>query len=279
VSPQDAPEDDAFVRTAIRGMRPPDHHPEFWDGLAARIDGAEDERRMDVAIGPPGSLDDVAPRARSGRRAAPRAPERPARRAAPLRAAPVAQVAAAAAAMDAMDPAAPGPPTEVLPLPQHLPQAAAPAPQTAEADEDPFGPIVDHADGKERDLEPDAPTAPRHAARPPAAPGHRGLPAHDAPREQVFIPAAAAATTAAALAGRGVRGVADPLAKLTVRHDPATMPRSMRRTSNAVLLGLAVLALVVALVAGLSLVRQRSDSSAPPAPATSADQPVEEPAT
>jgi hypothetical protein len=46
----------------------------------------------------------------------------------------------------------------------------------------------------------------------------------------------------------------------------------MRRTSNAVLLGLAVLALVVAAVAGLSLVRQRSDSSAPAIPGVRAEQ-------
>ena len=48
-----------------------------------------------------------------------------------------------------------------------------------------------------------------------------------------------------------------------IRHDRAVVPRSLRRTSNAVLLALALLAAVLAVVAGLTLVHQRSDSASP----------------
>ena len=65
-------------------------------------------------------------------------------------------------------------------------------------------------------------------------------------------------------AGVAVRPVADPLERFSVRHDEATLPFSMRRTSNAVLIAVALAALVVAAVAGLSLVKQRNDVGAPP---------------
>lgn len=62
-----------------------------------------------------------------------------------------------------------------------------------------------------------------------------------------------------------VRRVADPLARLTIEHDAAALPQAMRRVSNAVLLAVALVALMVAMYAGLSLVRQRSEGGAPPA--------------
>jgi hypothetical protein len=196
------PEDDAFVRTAIRGMRPPDHHPDFWDALAGRLDAAEERaahsESVEAVFGPPGSLDAEAlrPKARERARPAHRAADHAPRRA-PLRAVPA--------------PAAP--PTQV-----HIDAPSAAVPAVAAA--------------------------------------------ADAVREPAFRPAAIAATTAAAIAGKGVRSV-DPLAKLTVRHDAATLPHTMRRASNAVLVALALVAVVVAVVAGLSLVRQRSEDGAP----------------
>jgi hypothetical protein len=48
-----------------------------------------------------------------------------------------------------------------------------------------------------------------------------------------------------------------------VRHDAAVVPASLRRASNAVLLAVVVVAAVVAVMAGLALVRQRSNSGAP----------------
>jgi hypothetical protein len=60
----------------------------------------------------------------------------------------------------------------------------------------------------------------------------------------------------------------DPLAGLRVRHDASTMPAAMRRTANVVLLTVALAAILVVLIAGISLVRSRSGSSAPPSPST-----------
>jgi hypothetical protein len=37
------PDDDSLVRTAIRGLRVPGHHPDFWDQLAWQLDDAADE--------------------------------------------------------------------------------------------------------------------------------------------------------------------------------------------------------------------------------------------
>jgi hypothetical protein len=37
------PDDDSLVRTAIRGLRVPAHHPDFWDQLAWQLDDAADE--------------------------------------------------------------------------------------------------------------------------------------------------------------------------------------------------------------------------------------------
>ena len=38
-----APTDDAFIRTAIRGLRPPEHHPAFWTELTNELDAAEEQ--------------------------------------------------------------------------------------------------------------------------------------------------------------------------------------------------------------------------------------------
>jgi hypothetical protein len=184
------PEDDAFVRTAIRGMRPPEHEPSFWDRLAGELDAAEDARGVASVFGPPGSLEELPaprPRARERTRSTHRAPEHPPRRA-PLRATPSGEVA-----IDA-------------------PTAAVPA-----------------------------------AAAAPAARAAAQLPVHPAPARP--IPAR-------------VRAV-DPMAGMRVRHDPSTLPASMRRASNVVLLTIALAAVLVALIAGLSLLRSRSDSGAP----------------
>jgi hypothetical protein len=53
------------------------------------------------------------------------------------------------------------------------------------------------------------------------------------------------------------------VAKLKVEHDSATLPFSMRSAANVVLLTIALMAIVVAVFAGLSLVRQRSDGAGP----------------
>jgi hypothetical protein len=56
------------------------------------------------------------------------------------------------------------------------------------------------------------------------------------------------------------------MAGMKVRHDAATLPASMRRASNVVLLTVGLAAVLVALIAGLSLLRSRSDSGAPAGP-------------
>ena len=66
-------------------------------------------------------------------------------------------------------------------------------------------------------------------------------------------------------------GPTSPRAEAVVRHDAAVVPQSLRRSSNAVLLAIAVAAAVVALVAGLTLVRQRSDAGGP----TPSDEPTQ----
>jgi hypothetical protein len=89
------------------------------------------------------------------------------------------------------------------------------------------------------------------AARPPEAPARR---APLRAREPVFVDApTAVAPRPQRMAGRPGR----------VHHDRAVVPMSLRRGSNAVLLALAVLAAAMAVVAGLTLVRQRSEGSAP----------------
>jgi hypothetical protein len=78
-------------------------------------------------------------------------------------------------------------------------------------------------------------------------------------RDQVFVDA----PTAVAAAPKRMATAAPRF-----RHDPAVVPMSLRRASNAVLLALAVLAAVLAVVAGLTLVHQRSDAG----PATPSEQ-------
>ncbi len=56
------------------------------------------------------------------------------------------------------------------------------------------------------------------------------------------------------------------MAGLTIRHDVATLPGTMRRTSNVVLLVLALVAVVVAAIAGLSLARRATEDGAPARP-------------
>ena len=192
MDPADLPPDDAFVRTAIRGMQTPDHHEEFWSRVAGVLDQVDDGRPFDGAdpIGAPGSLDALS----NERPAARHTASRPARRA------------------------------------SHPPRRA-----------------------------------PLRAAPPPRTPALAGQVHIDAPTARV--PAAAAAfagaSAGAAAGAAAVRKVADPLSKLRIEHDAATLPFSMRRTSNAVLLAVALAAVVVSVLAGLSLVRQRSESGAP----------------
>jgi hypothetical protein len=205
------PEDEAFVRSAIRCLRAPEHEPSFWDRLAGQLDAAEDARRIASVFGPTGSLEEIPPP-----RARPRDRARPAHRAAdhpprevPLRAGPPPEPPLAA-------------PPEVAPDP-----APAPAP------------------------------APAPTARPAA------------PARQVHVPAVPAAATARASVPR-----VDPLAGLKVRHDPATLPASMRRASNVVLLTVGLAAVLIAVIAGLSHLRSRSDSGAPATPSAPSAAPA-----
>jgi hypothetical protein len=239
VSELDVPPDDAFVRTAIRGMQTPDHHPDFWDDLASLIDASEGpvvDAGLDLALGAPRDFEmPVGPTPRGRRvhaRPAHRAGDHAPRRA-PLRAGPVAHAHAVAA------------------------DAEFYVDRERDLDPDP-GPDVD----LDPALEPAPASRQVHIAAPtaavPAAAAAR-TPEPEAPASSsVFATAAAAAAPA-----RAVRRVADPLSKLKIEHDAATMPFSMRRTSNIVLLTVALAAVMIAVFAGLSLVRQRSDSGAP----------------
>jgi hypothetical protein len=40
------PDDDSLIRTALRGLRVPPHHPDFWDQLAWQLDDAADEMAL-----------------------------------------------------------------------------------------------------------------------------------------------------------------------------------------------------------------------------------------
>ena len=185
-----APMDDAFIRTAIRGLRAPDHHRAFWDDLGGQLDSI-----TQVLIAQGLLVDHSVP-----------------------------------------------------PLVVELPQAV-PAP----------APIPEAVDG-----------ATVHAPR--RQPLRAGPPAHavaaGAPRVRAFgQPVAGQAPSGWAEPGAPAESgpPADP--EVVVRHDPAVVPRSLRRTSNAVLLAVALVAAIVAMVAGLSLVRQRSDTGGSPPPA------------
>jgi hypothetical protein len=208
----DAPVDDAFIRTAIRGLRAPDHHPAFWSELAGELDAAQ---RVLVAQG---HL--VAP------------PEQPL----------------------------------VVQLPEARPERAPARPRTEQPRR--------RTEQPRRQVHVAAPTAAAPADTAPHPPRREplraGAPAHAAPaaaeRIRAFGPGAPAA----------------PRPKLVVDHDPAVVPQSLRRSSNAVLLAIAAAAATIALVAGLTLVRQRSDDGgAPPAeqPADTGAAALEEPAT
>jgi hypothetical protein len=229
VNDVEVPPDDAFVRTAIRGMQTPDHHPDFWDDLASLIDASEGpvvDAGLDLALGAPRDFEmPVGPTPRGRRVHA-----RPAHRA-------VAHAHAVAA------------------------DAEFYVDRERDLDPDP-GPDVDLDPDLDPAFEPAPASRQVHIAAPtaavPAAAAAR-TPEPEAPASSsVFATAAAAAAPA-----RAVRKVADPLSKLKIEHDAATMPFSMRRTSNIVLLTVALAAVMIAVFAGLSLVRQRSDSGAP----------------
>ena len=174
------PVDDAFIRTAIRGLRAPEHHPAFWTELSGELDALE------VAMAP--------------HRAPVRAP-------APVRV------------------AAPEP--EPAPVPEPAPEAV------VEPEPVPVAAAAVHPPRREP-----------LRARPPA----HAAPAGEGERVRAFVPAPEAPTTKR---------------RPVVHHDAAVVPHSLRRSSNAVLLAVAVVAAVVALVAGLTLVRQRSDAGGP----------------
>jgi hypothetical protein len=205
------PEDDAFVRTAIRGMRPPEHHETFWDRLAGDLDAAEDAGARGITATPAPQPAAAPARPRRAARA-----DHPPRRA-PLHAAPPQQV--------------------VVDTPAGAAPAAAP-PATPAA----------------------PPSVPAMLAAAAKAPPPGGTPP---PRSRTGGRQAGGIRPNAP----GLRKV-DPLAGLRVRHDASTMPASMRRTANVVLLTVALAAILIVLIAGISLVRSRSDSSAPPAPPT-----------
>jgi hypothetical protein len=123
------------------------------------------------------------------------------------------------------------------PEPHHVED---PWPEPVESEIDLFGPVDEPVYDDEDDAagEPVAP-------RPPA----RRAPLRA--RDQVFVDAPTAAAPAPRrMAGRPAR----------VQQDRAVVPMSLRRASNAVLLVLALLAAVLAVVAGLTLVRQRSEA-------------------
>ena len=179
------PDDDSLVRTALRGLRVPAHHPDFWDQLAWQLDDANDEMTQQ------GLMEET------------------------LRAALL------------------------------EPELAAPEPSPHHV-EDPW------TDSEEA-------VAAAHAAaiavheHPDAAPAVEHPPRREPLRAtaRVFVEAPAASAPA----------------PQRVRHDPAVVPRSLRRGSNAALLAAAVLAAIVVVVAALALVHSRSDAGSPP-PAT-----------
>jgi hypothetical protein len=199
------PDDDAFVTTAIQGLRVPSHKPDFWDQLAWRLDDAADELVSE------GLLQAVMPRSRSvtPRHAAPAAPPEPV-------------------------------------------DIDAPADAWVEADRDPYGPIVGPIDDPFA-APPEEPATVAVARVAPIAAPHepRRTPLRSG-TARVLVDAPTAATP-------GPARMAEPV----IHHDPAVLPATLRRTSNALLVALAVAAAVVAVMAGLTLVKQRNDASAP----------------
>ena len=194
-----APDDDAFIRTAIRGLRPPEHHPAFWGELEGELDTVD------------GAL------AAEGRRAAP------------------------------AERAGPQPPAE--PIVVQLPEAPPdPAPEPTER--------RNRRSTWPLRTPPTRRAASRSGPAPPPTPLRRG-PSGSGPSGPVW-PRARAPGPPARSGSAGTRP------KLVVHHDPAILPESLRRTSNAILLAVATLAAVVALLAGLTLVRQRSDAGGVP---------------
>jgi hypothetical protein len=141
------------------------------------------------------------------------------------------------------------------PEPEHEPQPAAAAAPVSDPGFDLFGPVDEpvYEDDDEYEEDPaDAAAAYDPAydepTRPVAtAPRHRRDPLQ-ARRSQVFV----AAPTGGAPAPRRLAAAAQ------VHQDSAVVPMSLRRASNLVLLALAILAAVMAIVAGLTLVHQRS---------------------
>jgi hypothetical protein len=173
------PDDDSLVRTAIRGLRVPAHHPDFWDQLAWQLDDAADEMAQQ------GLMEEA-------------------------------------------------PPSALL-----EPELAEPEPRPHHV-EDPW------TDTEEAAVAAHAAAVATHEP-PPVVPAVEHPPRREPLRAttRVFVEAPSAPA-----AGR-------------VRHDPAVVPRSLRSASNAVLLAVVVVAAVVALLAGLALVRSRSDAGSP----------------
>jgi hypothetical protein len=133
-------------------------------------------------------------------------------------------------------------PDDAWPEPEPDLAPAPPPPPAPEPEVDLFGPIAepDGAPVTEAFVFPSQGEA--HAAR--TAPLRAGRP-------RVLVDAPSSAPLAAHRA--------EPV----VQHDPAVLPQAVRSRTNAALVALAVLAAVVAVVAGLTLVRQRSDNAAP----------------
>ena len=182
------PDDDTLVRTAVRGMRVPAHHPDFWDQLAWQLDDAGDEMAQQGLM----------------------------------------EEALRAALLE--------------------PELAAPEPSPHHV-EDPWTDTEEAA-------------AAAHAA---AVAVHD----HPAPAELVEHPPRREPLRATTRVFVEAPAVAP--APPAVRHDPAVVPRSLRRGSNAALLAAAVAAAILVVVAGLALVRSRSDA-APPTPATTSSE-------
>jgi hypothetical protein len=139
------------------------------------------------------------------------------------------------------------------PEPAHDPHPEPFADRFAEAAVDLFAPVDEPVYEDDDEYEEDR--ADEAAAYDPAydEPVDLEPPRSRGPR--IFVDAPAAATPT------GGRHVAAPR---RAHHDRAVVPMSLRRTSNAVLLAVALLAAVMAVVAGLTLVRQRSEDGAPP---------------
>lgn len=236
------PDDDSFVRAAIIGLRVPSHGPDFWDQLAWHLDDAADELTAQGVMQDPfrsalSTDPDLLPEPEPHHVEDPWPEPQGAPRRAPLVAAPAAEEAAAPELDDLFAPVA-----EPVYDDEHDDDLADEAAAYDPTYDEPRDPAA-----RRPDLTLVRPLGPDLTEEPPP-PGSRR------PLRQVHVEAPAAEAPAP-----------------RVRHDRATVPGALRKTSNAVLLAVAVLAVVVAAYAGLTLVKQRSDAAAPaPVPAATA---------